>query len=163
MTEPDSPTPQIDRRHAWRTTAAAWYGDIERVSKGLEYWSALRFQMWGVYFLVDPPPAGDNPILRWLTSGPVGGVLVLLLGLAWLACLLPCGARPALMTRIVVRKFGCTVALALSFSLSAATAIAVARGTLVPGGYISLLSLAPFVFLMFVALLRPPLHYRTGG
>lgn len=146
---------QIGSRRTWQSL----YADLERSSKGIEYWSALRYLFWGGYFATADVYSGTSDFLDLLTTRPWGGLLLLLASLLWIAALVE-HRRLSPLAILTIRKIGCAITLALAGSIALATLLAVLSGTAIPGGYISPLSVIPLIALLIVALLRPRNQYR---
>lgn len=149
---------QIGSRRSW----SYLFADVQRASKGIEYYSAFRFILWGSYFAVADVYSGPSGFLELVTAQPFGGLILILFAVLWIAALVD-HHRLSYTAILIIRKFGCAVTVVSAFSTGFTVAAAIIEHDVLPGGLISPLALVPIVLLSVIALARPPMHYRVAA
>lgn len=150
-------TPQDDRRMQWRVLLRQIWMQTEIYSGGSELYSAGRFCLWGVYFMLTDPVVGPNPILGYVTRGVLGGLLLLLLGVVHLAALFWLLPTTTIQT-ILIRKVGVGVALVLSVGTFF---VSWSWAAMLPGVLMTPLAQVYLLCIYAVAVVRHPASYRT--
>lgn len=146
---------QIGSRRSW----GYLFADVQRASKGIEYYSAFRFVLWGLYFVVADVYSGPSFFLEVATVRPFGGLILIGLALLWIAALTD-HHRLSFVAILIIRKTGCFITAFSAVSTGMTVAAAIMQHDVLPGGLIAPLSLIPIIVLSLIALARPPLHYR---